>query len=155
MKTAEEMRAGNRERQKRYREKHGWVAKSRQRESMRMLRLRRKPVITPPVNNKPVLRDNALPHYGEIKYEPEEGYDIDMGAGGVGSDQDGGRGYGNKVEADGGEDREDRGGDREPGQLHTRDSGRRDSEVELKAAEDLVRLVARRKERGVVVDLEL
>ena len=75
-KMEEERKADNRERQRRYREKHGWVARSRQRESMRRLRAERRGVTTAPVNNEPVMRDNTVTRYGELEYGEVEGVDV-------------------------------------------------------------------------------
>jgi hypothetical protein len=79
--TDRERKASGAERQRRYKARHGWVARQRQKESMRALRARRKEasgVITAPVNNRKPFRDDGLLPLGELHYGPVEGYDTSM-----------------------------------------------------------------------------
>jgi hypothetical protein len=81
--TDAERKASGALRQRRYKERHGWIAKVRQRESMRALRARRKEALSvttaakTPVNNRKPLRDDALLPLGELRYVSLEEVEAD------------------------------------------------------------------------------
>jgi hypothetical protein len=74
MKTLEELRATNRERQRRWREAHKGYARLRERNVKREKRANN--VIPPMSLTKGVDVPNVIPHYGEIHYGLVEGYDL-------------------------------------------------------------------------------
>jgi hypothetical protein len=74
MKTLEEIRATNRERQRRWRERHKGYARLRERNVKREARANN---ATPPVSlTKGVDVPNAIPHYGEVDYGPVEWHGV-------------------------------------------------------------------------------
>jgi hypothetical protein len=81
--TDTERKASGAERQRRYKARHGWVARERQKQSMRALRARRKEalgVTTTSVNNKKPFHDDGLLSLGELHYGPEPGVDVGYGS---------------------------------------------------------------------------
>jgi hypothetical protein len=76
-----ERKASGAERQRRYKARHGWVARERQKQSMRALRAKRKEalgVTTAQVNNRKPFHDDGLLPLGELHYGPVAGVDTPM-----------------------------------------------------------------------------